>query len=167
MNLEDFIYRSNEIHNYKYDYSLSNYNNLKDYIDIICPRHGVFSQRASYHKLGGCPRCQNSKGEDRIEYLLNLLKIKFIRNKKFKSCKNKRVLPFDFYLPDFNLCIEYDGIQHYESIEIFGGDDKLKYQKLLDNIKNEWCINNNIDLLRISYKNYDDIENILRLKIII
>jgi len=42
----------------------------------------------------------------------------------------------------------------------------MKYQKLLDNIKNEWCINNNIDLLRISYKNYDDIENILRLKII-
>ncbi len=91
--------------------------------------------------------------------------ITYIYNKSFETCRNKNVLPFDFYLSEYNICIEYDGIQHFESIEYFGGDDKLKYTKKLDNIKNKWCEDNKIKLIRISYKNYNNIENILQKEI--
>ena len=60
-----------------------------------------------------------------------------------------------------NICIEFDGIQHYESIPYFGGTNKLIYQRKLDNIKNNWCLKNNITLLRIKYKDFSNIENIL------
>ena len=69
----------------------------------------------------------------------------------FDGCKYKRNLPFDFYLPELNICIEFDGKQHYTPIKFFGGDDNYKKQKIRDNIKNEYCIKNNIKLFRIKY----------------
>jgi very-short-patch-repair endonuclease len=84
--------------------------------------------------------------------------------KKFKNCKNKKQLFFDFFLPDFNCCIEYDGIQHFEIVEFFGGEKSFNERLINDNIKNDFCEENNISLLRISYK--DNINEILE-KIII
>lgn len=78
-------------------------------------------------------------------------KIKYKQQKTFKECKNVQVLQFDFYLPDYNCCIEYDGIQHFKPINFFGGDDFLKYIKQNDTIKNEYCKNTHIKLLRIKY----------------
>ena len=62
-----------------------------------------------------------------------------------------RKLFFDFYLPEYKLCIEFDGIQHHIPIKFFGGNDGLKERKNNDKIKDQYCNNNNIDLLRISY----------------
>lgn len=158
-----FLSECSNIHFNYYDYSKVDFNNLQDKIKIICPIHGEFSQRAYSHKEGyGCRKCNISKGEKRIELFLLNNNIKYEYNKHFDTCKNKNTLPFDFYLPDFKTCIEYDGIQHFESIEHFGGEQKLNYQKKLDNIKNIWCYNMGIGLIRISYKKYDDIENILK-----
>lgn len=78
----------------------------------------------------------------------------------FDDCRDINLLPFDFYLPDYNLCIEYDGIHHFEINEYFGGVDRLKYTKKHDKIKNIYCKLNNIKLIRISYK--DDIIKTLK-----
>ena len=104
----------------------------------------------------GCPKCHESKGEKAIGRWLDDNDILYVSQKKFKDCKDKHPLPFDFYLPDYNICVEYDGIQHFEPIEYFGGVKSLKYVQEHDDIKNEYCQNNNIKLLRIAY--FEDIE---------
>ena len=77
--------------------------------------------------------------------------IKYERQKKFTECKNIRKLSFDFYLPNYNIIIEYDGIQHFEIIDYWLGSDGLKDRIFRDNIKTDYCLNNNIKLLRIKY----------------
>lgn len=160
--LDIFLDECSYIHNNLYDYSKVKYNKLSDKIVIICKLHGEFNQRAFSHKQGnGCIKCNKSRGEKKVEEFLINNKIDFEFNKHFDSCRNKNTLPFDFYIPFMNLCIEYDGIQHSESIEYFGGDEKLKYQNKLDLIKDNWCLENNINIIRISYKDFNRIENIL------
>ena len=107
----------------------------------------------------GCPICKSSKGEMKIfEYLKNK-KIKFISQKKFTDCVNIVELPFDFYLPNYNLCIEYDGILHYE--DKFDNPEEFKLIKRRDRIKTKYCKDNNINLLRIPYLEFNNIEKIL------
>jgi hypothetical protein len=60
-------------------------------------------------------------------------------------------LTFDFYLPEYNCCIEYDGKQHFEAIKWFGGEESLAYVQQNDLIKTQYCQNNKIALLRIRY----------------
>jgi len=134
-----------------YDYSLVEYKNNT----IICPEHGIFEQIPKNHLRGSiCPKCssKNSKPEKQIINLLESKKIKYHYQYRFKNCKNKRSLPFDFYLPDYNLIIEYDGQQHFKPIEIFGGEKDFTQRKINDIIKNNYCLANNIKLLRVSYK---------------
>jgi very-short-patch-repair endonuclease len=59
-------------------------------------------------------------------------------------------LSFDFYLPEKNLLIELDGIQHFSPIKRFGGYERFELQKKLDSIKNQWCLENKIELVRFS-----------------
>lgn len=160
--IDEFLERCNEVHGNIYDYSEVSYNKLSDKIKIICNTHGLFEQRAFSHQQGfGCQKCSKSRGEKKIERFLIDNKIYFETDKKFESCKNKKQLPFDFFIPSLKICIEYDGIQHFEAVEMFGGQEKLKYQKKLDKIKDNWCIKNRINLLRIGYKDFNNIENIL------
>ena len=77
--------------------------------------------------------------------------IEFEEHKIFPECRNVLPLPFDFYLPDFNLLIEFDGIQHFKAIERFGGEDYLQKLKLHDKIKTDFAKKKNIDLMRIPY----------------
>lgn len=105
----------------------------------------------------GCPVCKESKGEKNIRKWLVDNNIVFVTQKVFADCKDKLSLPFDFYLPDYNSAIEYDGEQHYEPIEFFGGQEAFKIRVKHDNIKNEYCKNNGISLLRIPYfKNVEE-----------
>jgi very-short-patch-repair endonuclease len=147
-----FINESKIIHGNKYDYSLVEYINTKTKVKIICPIHGKFEQKPSNHLRGrGCKICNDSKGEIEIKKILDRYNIKYEKQFKFKDCKNIFPLPFDFYLPKYNICIEYDGEQHYESIKYWGGDETFEKIKLRDSIKNEYCKNNNIKLIRIKY----------------
>lgn len=109
----------------------------------------------------GCPQCNTSKGEQRIKIFLEENKKEYILQYTFEDCRNINKLPFDFYLPDYNMCIEYDGQQHFESINHFGGKEKLNLRQLRDNIKTEYCQRNNIKLLRIPYWEFENIESIL------
>jgi very-short-patch-repair endonuclease len=166
---EDFIIKANKIHEDTYDYSLVNYINSSTKVNIICNIHGIFSMRPNNHLNGQkCPLCENkSIGENLIyKWLVDNL-IKFETQKTFIDCKNQKQLPFDFYLPDYNLLIEYDGRQHYEPIKYMGGILGFEYRKQNDKIKNEYVVNNNIKLLRISFTERKNLSTILKNNILI
>jgi hypothetical protein len=109
----------------------------------------------------GCPRCLTSSGEKIVAEYLNKHKIPYSPQHKFKDCRNKRVLEFDFYLEQENLIIEYDGIQHYEPVKRFGGQKGFENNQMKDELKNNYACNNDIDLLRIPYWEKDNISQIL------
>ena len=156
----EFIAKANKIHNNKYDYSKMNYCNGYGKIEIICPKHGSFLQVAKEHARGhGCSICNESKGERYVKNYLTIAKIKFIQQKKFTDCKHIYELPFDFYLPDLNMCIEYHGEQHFKSIPYWGGIKGLILRQKRDSIKEEYCKSNKITLVKINFN--DDIDIIL------
>lgn len=152
-----FIDRANKIHNNKFDYSLVDYVNSHKKVFIICPNHGIFEQKPYSHLQGfGCKMCNVSKGELRIKKILEEEKIKYIQQHSFPDCKNKFPLKFDFYLPKLNVCIEYDGYQHFQP---HWGDHSGKNfikTKERDEIKNKYCTENNIKLIRITDTNINN-----------
>jgi len=154
-NKEIFIKKAIKTHGDKYDYSLVKYKNSKQKIKIICPHHGIFEQTPSVHIRGyGCQICHDSIGERIIRLFLKRKNIKFKYQKTFKDCINpvtNKNLIFDFYLPNYNLCIEYDGELHYKPIKYFGGIDALKKIQERDKVKTLYCKKNKINLLRIKY----------------
>ena len=130
------------------------YKNNKSKLLLKCQKNHIFEIRYA-NFVGtlnrGCSKCRDSKNEILISNYLTNNNIKFERQKTFDDCKNKRLLYFDFYLPDYNICIEYDGKQHYEKIEYWSGEDSLDIIQYRDNIKNKFCKNNDIILFRIKY----------------
>jgi len=148
---QSFISKSKELHNNKYDYTKVDYKNMKTPVIIICPKHGEFLQVPMTHigQISGCPKCNESLGERLIANFLDKNEIKYVSQKKFDGCVNKSSLIFDFFLPDYNCCIEFNGIQHYYPVNIFGGDESFKITKLRDKIKYDFCAENNILLIVI------------------
>ena len=110
----------------------------------------------------GCPICNESHGEKAVVNFLNKTLIIHERQKKYNKCKNKKPLPFDFYLPNENILIEYDGIQHSNIREFFGGEEALIYTKQNDSIKTKFAKDNNIPLLRIPYTEFNNIEALIK-----
>lgn len=160
--LEEFIDRSNIIHNDRYDYSLitSDFRYNKK-VKIICPIHNEFEQLAANHiKGGGCFMCKESKGEKKIHEYLSSKSIIFERE-KFLSSKELKNYRFDFYLPSKNVAIEFNGKQHYTAMEFFGGEEGFQKTISRDKNKANFCEENNIELLVISYDQIDSIESIL------
>lgn len=98
--------------------------------------------------------CLKSKGEYTIIQILTELNINFEYQKTFEKCKIDFPLKFDFYLPDFNLIIEYDGEQHFKPIKGLGGEERFKEQQFYDTFKNNWCLQNNIKIFRIPYTDF-------------
>lgn len=131
-------------------------------LNIQCKCGNIFTTSFSnYDKHGvntcfSCS-CKESSGEERIRKFLESNKIAFIQEKRFVDCRDKRSLPFDFYLPTNNLIIEFDGIQHFE--EVGYGNHKITAEH--DKIKNQYCKDNNITLLRIPYWEGNNIEDII------
>lgn len=167
LNNDDFIRRSKEINSINYNYDLVNYINMKTPVDIICPLHGLFKQTPSNHLIAksGCPACSQSYGEKQVEIFLKSKNINYTKQKKYKDCININMLPFDFYLPDYNICIEFNGIQHYKPVDIFGGEESFKLTKLRDGIKEKYCKNNNIKLIIIKQDKKHIDKNDVRIQI--
>ena len=157
MGKAEFIERAKQIHGDVYDYSKSFYIDAVTNTTIICPIHGEFNQTPNNHinMKQGCPHCKESKGEKEVRKILDKFNIRYVSQYKFKGCKNKRALPFDFYLPDYNTCIEYNGKQHYLYNGYFG-EDSFKLTQETDNIKRNFCSLNNIKLIEIKYD--EDVE---------
>lgn len=138
---------------------IGQYINAKTPILHYCKVHKVQWMAQPCHILEGhgCPQCNESHGEKLICQWLTDHEIAYIPQKTFDGCKNKRALPFDFYVPTLNLCIEYDGEQHFRPVDYFGGSDGFKQRQHNDAIKTKYCEDHNIYLLRIPYfKNVEE-----------
>lgn len=154
----DFIKRSKEIHFDQYDYKQVKYENSYTHVEIYCPKHGPFSQPPASHLKGhGCPDCQASRGELTIAAILDRLGTECIRQWTHPQCRDKGLLKFDFYLPNINLLIEYDGIQHFKPINFTGRKiekellEEFNAIQRRDEIKTAFAQSNGIELLRIPY----------------
>lgn len=115
----------------------------------------------------GCPKCSASKGEKIIANWLDEHKILYEPQKRFNDCRDKNPLPFDFYLPCYNVCIEYNGIQHYEPVGYFGGQEAFENVVMRDKIKEDYCNENNVHLIKIAYDTdiYEELQKLYELLI--
>ena len=172
MNRENYVYNVN-------NYFLINNINLKclEVVNYLKNRHGIctinvqcscgeiYKTNIAEIKSGrtACVNCSNTKsrGERKTAEILKELGIKFKAEYKFNDCRADKPLPFDFYLPDYNICIEYNGEQHYKPVKYFGGDKIFKIRLQYDKIKKEYCKKNNIKLIIIPYTEFKNIKNIL------
>lgn len=151
---DEFIKRAVALHGDAYDYSLVEYKGMHKHVTLKCNTCGkTFKQNPQSHLNGhGCSSCIASRGEKAVEKWLKDHNINYETQKRFKNCKNKKPLPFDFYLPKYNICIEFQGEQHYiESFRIDMKDPakRLKEQQKRDQIKRDFCKDNKIKLLEI------------------
>ncbi len=161
----EFVEKCHQVHGNTYDYSKVKYVGNKTKVTIVCKKHGEFLQKPGSHLSGaGCPICNQSKGELGIAKYLRVHNIIYIPQYKFDDCKNKRKLPFDFAIFEsdgsLKFLIEYQGIQHFKSVDFFGGKDSFEYTVANDKIKKDYCIKNNILLYTITYK--DNITKVLK-----
>ncbi len=174
---KEIIIQFQSVHGDLYDYSKVEYKHNKHPVIIICKRHGEFSQLPNkhYYSKQGCPKCRMSHGERKVEYFLKNNNILYVNQKSFNDCRSdsKQKLKYDFYLPEKNILIEYDGEQHFMP-RFFGmkvkdlkrAEERLNRVKELDKIKNNYAKKNKINLIRISYKKIEEIEKILSLHLI-
>lgn len=163
----EFIEKARKVHGNQYDYSKTIYINNITPVIIICPKHGEFLQKPLIHLKGcGCPICRKSHGELLIRQILNQLHINYIEQYTINGQLSYYNKPFrvDFYITDKDniYIIEYNGIQHYQPVEVFGGMERYNNQKLRDNALRQYCNQNNINLIEIDYSKKDnEIQNIL------
>lgn len=148
------------------------YNSCEDLLDIKCSCGEIYMTTFNSFKNENqirCKRCTNkmSKGEILIEEYLRSNRINYETQFTFDNLKafnNKQKLKFDFaiFIESSLYClIEFDGKQHDNPVEYFGGNESFEILKYNDTKKNEYCLNNNIKLIRIPYKQMKNIENIL------
>lgn len=107
-----------------------------------------------------CPICSSSHGEKRILF--------WLENNNFSYCRQYKIDRFrvDFYLPNENIIIEFNGIQHYQPVKHFGDQEKFVQQQNRDNFIRNFCQSNQIKLIEISYMQYNNIEEILKKEVI-
>lgn len=142
------------------------YHSAHEKLKVLCPLGHPFDISYAKFYIGRrCNVCNMSSGEQKIYHKLSSMNIRFETQKIFKNCFDERYLPFDFYLPDYNCCIEFNGVQHYEQ-KAFQNTEK-DFNKILyhDSIKRYFCMHNNIKLLIIPYWEFDNIDVILELLI--
>lgn len=151
----EFIKKAETVHFSYYTYHKVIISDSTEKVIITCPEHGDFEQlRASHISGQGCPVCVNIARSSGVRIIFETLEnrnILFETEKRFDDCRYKKPLPFDFYIPSLNTCIEYDGEQHFRAVGRWGGDDAYKKTKIRDGIKDKFCLDNGLTLIRIRY----------------
>lgn len=129
------------------------YKGLKNKIELICDKNHKFNISCDnfLYSNRGCSVCKESNGELQIRNYLESNNIEYIKEYRLQDCKHIYTLPFDFFIKDKNLMIEYDGKQHSELTYFSKSIEDLDFIKYKDEIKNQYCLNNNIGLIRIRY----------------
>lgn len=136
-------------------------NNVKT--DIKCEKCSNIFQSVPVSlwrgRIRGCPVCEKTKslGECRVECYLRQHNIQFRTQERFLECKDKLCLPFDFYLPQFNICIEFQGEQHYKKESLLWSEELIKH----DEMKRQFCKQKNINLIEIPWYDIDNIDKYL------
>ncbi len=175
--LDTFIKESKQIHGDDiYTYDKVKYVNWETEVELVCKKHGSFWQKPGLHTSykHGCQKCNMSHGERAIMVFLDAYNIKYEIEYKINKTSDEdshnsyegfddiKPLRFDFYLPDYFQFLEYDGIQHFESFDIFGGEEGFIDLQRRDAIKNLFCSCNKLNLLRIPYWEEKNIDKILK-----
>ena len=157
---DEFLNKSNETHNFKYDYSLMKYKGTNHKIVIICPKHGKFEQFAGRHSLGyGCPKCGNGKNlkENKLsDYLKNIFNEYSITTQASPDWLKPQ--SFDIYFNELNIAVEYQGTQHFKPVSIFGGETVFHKMRNLDINKNNLCVDNDCTLFYFTYDKKDIVD---------
>ncbi len=132
---------------------LDNYVDTKTKIRIKHNKCGSIYEVRPYSFLQGyrCPHCNSPKGELIINKILKSLGINHEVHKTFDDLKDKSYLSYDFYIPDQNILIEYQGLQHYQSIDYFGGETKFKNQQKHDQMKLDYAKEHGYNLIAVPY----------------
>lgn len=172
---DEFINECIEIFDKQYDYSLVEYKGIHQPVTIKCNDCGnYFKLRPTQHLYYrmGCIHCKSnlSKGELSILKCLESLNRKYVNEFWTSECKHLLPLPFDFAVVDENenvkYLIEYQGEQHFRPVNFGGISDEEALENFNatirnDSIKKEYCENNNIPILYISYKDFKNIKTIV------
>ena len=157
-----------EVSGYKVITQSKDYQNVATKIICYCPKHGDFFTTMGHLIEGrGCPKCKESKGERKLREILTAKGVVFESQKRFDGLHgvNGGQLSYDFYLPQNNLLIEYQGEYHDGTMHKIAPniqtEEDLKRQQYHDKLKKEYAQNNDIQLLEIWYFEYDRIEQLL------
>ena len=158
-NTEEFIKKATIKHNGKYDYTKVNYINNYTKICIICPEHGEFYQKPNDHLRGiGCNTCGQKYKLTEMQ-ILKTLKEKYgeVKYQYTDTFLNTKTSPqqIDFFIPKYNIGIEYNGRQHFMPISRFGGEEEFELTKERDIRKFKKCKKNNIDIFYITFEKCD------------
>ena len=158
-NTETYIFKAKKIHGDTYNYDKVDYLGDSQKVIITCLEHGDFPQHAGSHLQNhGCPHCKKtSKGEIAIEKELKELNARYEREYSLPGTRYR----YDFYLPDHNLLLEYDGRQHFVE-NSWDGVGGLKEVQKRDQEKNQLAQQHGYTLKRISYKEFKDIPTIIK-----
>lgn len=152
---EEFIQQAQKTHGDRYDYSKTNYINVKNKVEIICKEHGPFLQWPTQHIDGrGCPACSYSSLEREIEVMLKENHIPFIPQANKSHLEWMGLQKLDFYLPKQKMAIECQGGQHFFPVDYFGGEKYLESIQERDDRKRRKCHDNGVRLLYFSDKQY-------------
>jgi hypothetical protein len=144
------------------------YKNNKEKLDIQCSQGHLYSATLDYFTSGcRCPECTESKAEALIRKYLTSQNVSFLQECEFDGLigSGGGSLRFDFAIlqnSNVKLLIEYDGVFHFNNV--YDGS-KLDLQKHHDKLKNEYCLRHGIPLIRIHYKDFENIESILSLEL--
>ena len=161
-NKEEFIEKAKQVHGDKYDYSKCEYKTTEKKVTIICKTHGEFKQTPHSHLQGqGCPVCKQRVLEKEVNNFLTDNKITFEFQKRFDWLGLQSL---DFFLPEYNIGIECQGIQHFEEILFFGGKEKFKKQVENDEKKLNLCTEHGIKILYYTKNNSNFVTNLDDLK---
>lgn len=158
LDTEEFIRRSNEIHDGIYDYCKTEYVNNHEKVCIICHQknrygkeHGEFWQSPASHMKGvGCPKCSSSHLEKQMRSFLGHNGLLFEEQQSFDWLVDDGHMYLDFFIPDYGVAVECQGIQHFEAFEVWGGEDGLKERQYHDALKKKLCIEHGIEIIYFS-----------------
>ena len=155
VDVNDLISRFRKVHGMLYRYHVDSYINTTYPIGITCSRHGVFFKKAHHHLQGqGCPLCSGcSSGVNRIKLYLLLTSLSYETEVWFNELRGYGGLPlkFDIYVPALDLFIEFDGRQHFENIEHWGGEIELQNRMSHDIMKDRFVVERGRSLVRLPY----------------
>ena len=148
------------------------YKNSNTPLKYICKHHKEFG--VQYMALSNaykqhCPYCNVIKGENKIAHYLLKYNIEFISQKSYDDLRGigGGRLSYDFYLPKFNLLIEYQGEQHDHPVNLFGGEEQFIKQQEHDRRKREYALKHSMELLEIWYYDFAKLEEILKEKLLL